>query len=159
VLVVWAYETRVLDSHSTVSPDAVADSPPAPGKTLRFKATAYCKGTTTASGVRVRSGIAAADPQLLPVGSVLDIKASDDRYSGVYTVLDTGPAVQGRVLDLYIWSCHEALEFGRRPVQVTVLRLGWDPKASSPAVVDRLFGRREASRRPPPPRPPRPQAF
>jgi 3D (Asp-Asp-Asp) domain-containing protein len=159
VLVVWAYETRVLDSQTAAAQPMAAEIPPEPGKTLPFKATAYCKGTTTASGVRVRSGIAAADPQLLPVGSVLDIKASDDRYSGVYTVLDTGPAVQGRILDLYIWSCHEALTFGRRPVQVTVLRLGWDPKASSPAVVERLFGRREASRRPPAPRPPAPQAF
>src|SRR5688500_13415811 len=40
---------------------------------LRFTATAYCKGHTTASGVAVRTGIAAADPDLLPVGSVIQI--------------------------------------------------------------------------------------
>ena len=96
---------------------------------------------------------------MLPVGSVINVATGDERYNGVYTVMDTGPKVQGRILDLYMWSCHEALKFGRKDVQVTVLRLGWDPKASSPAVVDRLFGRREASRRPPPPRPPAPQAF
>jgi hypothetical protein len=59
------------------------------------------------------------------------------------------------VLDLYMWSCHEALRFGRKQVQVTVLRLGWDPRASSPGLVDRLFRRREAARvpaaEPPPP--------
>ncbi len=32
-------------------------------------------------------------------------------------------------------------------VQVTVLRLGWNPSASSPSLIDRLFRRREAARR------------
>jgi hypothetical protein len=70
--------------------------------------------------------------------------------------MDTGPRVQGRVLDLYMWSCHEALKFGRKDVQVTVLRLGWDPTASSPSLIDRVFRRREAARRIPPPDPPPP---
>jgi hypothetical protein len=60
--------------------------------------------------------------------------------------MDTGPAVQGRVLDLYMWSCHEALAFGRRQVELRVLRLGWNPSASTPSFVDRLFRRREAAR-------------
>jgi hypothetical protein len=106
--------------------------------------------------VAVRTGIAAADPTLLPVGSVVNIATGDARYNGVYTVMDTGPKVQGRVLDLYMWSCHEALKFGRKEVQVTVLRLGWDPKASSPGIVDRLFRGREASRPVPAPDPPPP---
>jgi 3D (Asp-Asp-Asp) domain-containing protein len=129
------------------------DGTPKPGARLPFSATAYCKGTTTASGVAVRSGIAAADPSLLPVGSVLNIAVGDDRYNGVYTVMDTGPKVQGRLLDLYMWSCHEALKFGRKDVQVTVLRLGWDPRASAPTLIDRLFRRREATRRAPEPEP------
>ena len=71
--------------------------------------------------------------------------------------MDTGPKVQGRMLDLYMWSCHEALRFGRRQLEVTVLRLGWDPTASSPTIVDRLFRGREARRRAvPPPDPPPP---
>ena len=130
-----------------------SEQEPEPGARLPFSATAYCKGTTTASGVRVRTGVAAADPQLLPVGSVVQVAVGDSKYSGVYTVMDTGPAVQGRILDLYVWSCHEALKFGRRPVNVTVLRLGWDPQASSPTLVDRLFKSREANRRAPRPVP------
>jgi 3D (Asp-Asp-Asp) domain-containing protein len=110
-----------------------------PGARLPFSATAYCKGTTTASGVGVRNGIAAADPSILPVGSVLSIAVGDNRYNGVYTVMDTGPKVQGRLLDLYMWSCHEALKFGRKDVQVTVLRLGWDPRATAPTLIDRIF--------------------
>ena len=50
-----------------------ADRLPRSGVRLRFTATGYCRGTTTASGVNVRSGIAAADPDLLPVGSVVQI--------------------------------------------------------------------------------------
>jgi 3D (Asp-Asp-Asp) domain-containing protein len=121
---------------------------PEPGVKLAFSATAYCKGTTTASGVAVRRGIAAADPRLLPVGSVVSLSTGAVEFDGVYTVMDTGPAVKGRLLDLYVWSCHEALAFGRKTVQVTVLRLGWDPRASAATLVDRLFRRQNVRRAP-----------
>ena len=124
---------------------------PSPGARLQFGATAYCKGSTTASGVAVRSGVAAADPDLLPVGSVVQIDSLPKKYNGIYTIMDTGPRVQGRHIDLYIWSCYEALDFGRRLVRLTVLRLGWNPRASSPSLVDTLFRRRERELRQPPP--------
>jgi 3D (Asp-Asp-Asp) domain-containing protein len=146
---VLLYETRMLDT-TTLSAIMGDSTTPLAGSRLEFNATAYCKGTTTASGVGVRTGIAAADPTLLPVGTVLNIATGDQRYNGVYTVMDTGPKVQGRILDLYMWNCNEALRFGRREVQVTVLRLGWDPTASSPRLIDRLFKGREARRRVPP---------
>lgn len=122
-------------------------SRPQPGSRLEFSATAYCKGDTTASGVGVRTGIAAADPSILPVGSVVTVTTDNARYNGVYTVMDTGPEVKGRELDVYLWSCNEALAFGRKQIQVTVLRLGWNPSASTPGLIDRLF-RRQAARRP-----------
>jgi 3D (Asp-Asp-Asp) domain-containing protein len=151
---VLLYESQMLDSRNVAWQTMTnPDGSPKPGARLPFSATAYCKGTTTASGVGVRAGIAAADPSLLPVGSVLNVAVGDSRYNGVYTVMDTGPKVQGRLLDLYMWSCHEALKFGRKDVQVTVLRLGWDPRASAPTLIDRLF-RARASRRLPPPQPP-----
>ena len=152
----FMYEAEMFDSRGAFWQSLAQSGPPRPGSQMPFAATAYCKGTTTASGVPARTGVAAADPTLLPVGSVVNIGAGDTRYSGVYTVMDTGPRVQGRVLDLYMWSCHEALKFGRKEVQVTVLRLGWDPTASSPGLIDRVFRRREAARRIPPPDPPPP---
>jgi 3D (Asp-Asp-Asp) domain-containing protein len=139
---VWLYEVTALDSQHAASVSEAAASPAA-GSRLLFSATAYCKGTTTASGVNVRSGIAAADPDLLPVGSVVQVDAPGTRYDGVYTVMDTGPAVQGRHLDLYMWSCHEALRFGKTAVRIVVLRLGWNPTHSAPGLVDTLFRRRE----------------
>jgi len=149
VVAVSVYETRMLDSGYGAWLDMLGDEdePPAPGSHLAFDATAYCKGQTTAAGVNVRRGIAAADPLLLPVGTVVTLATGDPEYNGVYTIMDTGPAVQGRHLDLYIWSCGEALKFGRRRIEVTVLRLGWDPRASSPSLIDRLFRRREVARR------------
>jgi 3D (Asp-Asp-Asp) domain-containing protein len=157
---VLLYETRILDSGYAAWQAMLADgNTPAPGVRLPFSATAYCKGDKTASGVAPRTGVAAADPTLLPPGSVVNVATGDTKYNGVYTVMDTGPAVQGRVLDLYMWSCHEALRFGRKGVQVTVLRLGWDPRASSPGLIDRLFRGREARRSVPPPEPPPPASL
>jgi 3D (Asp-Asp-Asp) domain-containing protein len=154
---VLLYETRIFDSRYAAFQRILSEAgQPPPGSRLNFSATAYCKGSTTASGVTVRTGVAAADPQLLPVGSVVNVATGVPKYNGVYTIMDTGPQVQGRELDLYMWSCHEALAFGRKSIDVTVLRLGWDPQASSPRLIDRLFRRREASRKVPPPEPPPP---
>jgi 3D (Asp-Asp-Asp) domain-containing protein len=152
---VLLYETRILDSPYAAFQRILGDGGlPPPGSRLSFSATAYCKGSTTASGVTVRTGVAAADPQLLPVGSVVNVATGVPKYNGVYTIMDTGPEVQGRELDLYMWSCYEALAFGRKSIDVTVLRLGWDPQASSPRLIDRLFRRREANRKVPAPEPP-----
>jgi 3D (Asp-Asp-Asp) domain-containing protein len=148
----FLYEVTILDSRYAARQAELRETTaiPAPGTKLRFTATAYCRGTTTASGVNVRNGIAAADPDLLPVGSVLQIDRLGDRYNGIYTVMDTGPAVQGRHIDIYMWNCDEArYEFGRRSAGITVLRLGWNPRASSPRLIDHLFRQREAAQPPP----------
>jgi len=136
------YEVRAFDSKYVARLVVPGDAgPPRPGDHLAFAATAYCKGITTASGVAVQTGITAADPALLPVGSVIDVSAPETKYSGIYTVMDTGPAIQGRLIDIYMWSCYEALDFGRMPIQLTVLRLGWNPKATTPSLLERLFKR------------------
>jgi 3D (Asp-Asp-Asp) domain-containing protein len=33
-------------------------------------------------------------------------------YQGIYTVLDTGPEIRGREIDVYMWNCTEAKAFG-----------------------------------------------
>ena len=147
VLFVFLYETTIRDSRYAARQATVAEATglPQAGAQLAFTATAYCKGETTASGVVVRTGIAAADPALLPVGTVVRVDMPNSRYSGIWTVMDTGPAVQGRLIDLYLWSCHEALAFGRRPIRLTVLRLGWSPQMSAPTLIDRVLRQREAT--------------
>jgi 3D (Asp-Asp-Asp) domain-containing protein len=139
-------EVTMLDSKVTAARELEVretTARPTPGARLRFSATAYCKGTTTASGTAVRTGIAAADPGLLPVGSVVQIESLSPRYNGIYTIMDTGPEVQGREIDIYMWSCHEALAFGRRGLTLNVLRLGWNPRATSPASIQSTLRTRE----------------
>ncbi len=145
---VFVYETTMRDSRYAARQAMVAEAAvrPTVGTPLAFAATAYCKGETTASGVGVRTGIAAADSALLPVGSVIRIDTPEPRYDGIWTIMDTGPAVQGRVIDLYLWSCHDALKFGRRSIRLSVLRLGWNPQNSEPGIVDTLFHKRELER-------------
>lgn len=145
------YQTTTRDSRTTAAESSLVETAvlPQAGSRMQFTATAYCKGETTASGVGVRTGVAAADPALLPVGSVVRLETPNPRYSGVWTVMDTGPAVRGRTVDLYLWSCKEALVFGRRPIRLTVLRLGWNPQNSIPGLVDSLFRKREAESKQP----------
>src|SRR3954451_12461341 len=147
------YEVTALDSKYAARLASVHEiaGPPLPGARLAFSASAYCKGLVTASGVAVQSGVVAADPELLPVGSVIELGSLPPKYNGIYTVMDTGPAVQGREIDVYMWSCNEALQFGRRPVHLNVLRLGWNPRATTPSLLERMFKHPE-----PPPLPSRP---
>lgn len=142
---VSVYEVTALDSKYAARQAILRETSalPMPGARLAYSATAYCKGIVTSSGVAVQSGVAAADPELLPVGSVVEIDSLTERYNGIYTIMDTGPAVQGRQVDVYMWSCNEALEFGRRPIHLTVLRLGWNPRATTPSFLDRFLKRGE----------------
>lgn len=90
-----------------------------------FEATAYCDNGITFSGIRVRRGIVAADPEILPIGSVIEIQAGD--YTGVYTVMDTGGRVKGEIIDIFMPDYEEAVQFGRQNVKLRVLRYGWQP--------------------------------
>src|SRR5437667_3404963 len=154
VAFVGLYEVTILDSEYAALRETTA--PPAPGARLVFTATAYCKGATTASGVAAQMGVAAADPQLLPVGSVVQVDSQESLHSGIYTVMDTGPSVQGRLIDIYMWNCNEALRFGRRAIHLLVLRLGWNPKATTPSFMGRFFKQptAPATGQPPLPSPP-----
>ncbi len=105
-----------------MKPNTMPSTPPVAPPVLSFTATAYCQGTVTASGTRPSNNTVAADPAVLPLGSQISLTGLDARYNGVYTVLDTGPKIRGRRIDLYIRDCHEAVRFGRRQATVAVLR-------------------------------------
>ncbi|HVF51373.1 MAG TPA: 3D domain-containing protein [Pyrinomonadaceae bacterium] len=106
-----AQETR--DTASAPSKDAPS-SPSQP-----FVATAYALRGRTASGRYVNRGIIAADRRLLPLGTRVRLDAGN--YSGEYLVADTGGAVRGRKIDIWVPDNHEAMRFGRRTVKLTVL--------------------------------------
>jgi 3D (Asp-Asp-Asp) domain-containing protein len=84
-----------------------------------FHATAYCLKGRTASGAYVRKGIIAADPKVLPLGTVVHINAG--KYTGTYTVADTGGRIRGKKVDIYVPTYKEAKNFGRQKVKIKVV--------------------------------------
>jgi hypothetical protein len=72
----------------------------------------------------------AADRKVLPLNSRIRIFGAG-RYSGDYTVEDTGGKVDGHHIDVYMPSRAEARKFGRQRVKVVVLKYG-DDAASPP---------------------------
>jgi len=93
------------------------------GKQITFKrayqmrATAYSDpGATTATGADVHYGVVAVDPRVIPLGSRLYV----DGY-GEATALDTGGAIKGNRIDLYMESEEDASAWGVRNVIVYVL--------------------------------------
>jgi 3D (Asp-Asp-Asp) domain-containing protein len=97
-----------------------APEPPPSPRLADFEATAYSVTGTTASGMQTRRGIVAADPSVLPIGTRIRVTDAGS-YSGVYTVTDTGPAVKGREIDIFMSDGAEAKRFGRRHVKVEIL--------------------------------------
>jgi 3D (Asp-Asp-Asp) domain-containing protein len=104
---------------------------------LRMTATAYCDKGATKSGVRAQTGVVAADPRRLPLGTTLRIVAPREAPAGVYVVADTGSEITGRDLDIFMPSCARAKAFGKRSVTVRILKLGAGPKAARREMAGR----------------------
>jgi 3D (Asp-Asp-Asp) domain-containing protein len=89
-----------------------------------FVVTGYATGCDTRPGALTKSGklpvvglTVAADPSVVPLGSILQIDGFGERV-----VHDVGGAVRGLRLDVFMASCSEAQQFGRQARQVRVLR-------------------------------------
>jgi 3D (Asp-Asp-Asp) domain-containing protein len=87
-----------------------------------YNATSYSRAGRGASGMGVRFGTIAADPKVLPFGTRVRLDAG--QYSGEYVVTDSGTAIRGRKIDIWLPTFHEACRFGRRNVKLTVLSYG-----------------------------------
>lgn len=128
---------------ATVPRATAANGPPA----MEFKATAYAQSGITKSGEVTREGVVAADPTILPLGSMVRIEGAGE-YDGVYKVSDTGSKVKGRHVDIYMPEYREAKQFGRRRVWVRVLRWGWGELRGAGQAVSSSFSKlRQGSRR------------
>lgn len=92
------------------------------GDPMTFHATAYALKGRTRIGTQVRRGVVAADPRVLPLGSVVQIKSG--KYTGVYKVEDTGRVIKGNIVDVWVPDNREARQFGRRKIQLHVLKMG-----------------------------------
>lgn len=70
----------------------------------------------TATGIAAARGVVAVDPNVIPLGSRLYIPGY-----GIAVAADTGGAIHGGRIDLCMESYGEAINFGRRNVEVYVL--------------------------------------
>ena len=122
----------VISEKTTEAPAAVAAAITAP---QAYVATAYNLPGRTASGMRVAKGVIAADPRVLPLGTRVRLEAGP--YSGEYIVADTGSAVKGRKIDIWVPSYREACRFGRRNIKLSVLSYGGKRRAARTARQSR----------------------
>jgi 3D (Asp-Asp-Asp) domain-containing protein len=106
-------------------PDTAAGSPetadaptPAAGtRTLVVDAVAYHLFGRTASGIPVGVGVIAVDPSVIPLGTRVFVPGY-----GPAVAADTGSAVRGNIVDLWMPSTAAARAWGRRTVTITVYR-------------------------------------
>lgn len=80
-------------------------------------------GTRTASGARLSNNAATAAHKTLPMGTKVRVTNEINGKSEVVTIIDRGPYIRGRIIDLTI-GCAERLGFRQRgvaPVKVEVL--------------------------------------
>ncbi|MGM9539669.1 3D domain-containing protein [Anaerovibrio sp.] len=70
----------------------------------------------TATGAVARRGIVAVDPDVIPLGTRVYIPGY-----GTAVAADTGGAIRGNKIDLCMESYGEAINFGRRSVEVYIL--------------------------------------
>jgi 3D (Asp-Asp-Asp) domain-containing protein len=119
-----------------------------------FIATAYSVEGTGASGKWSHPGTVAADRKILPLNSRIRVYGAG-RYSGDYTVEDTGANVDGHHIDVYMPSQAEAKKFGRQRVKVVILEYGDDqarppdPKQKAEAKIVNRQVRATANQRQP----------
>ena len=105
--------------------EAASTTVPSSGRSITVTATAYtascagCSGTT-ATGINIKANpnakVIAVDPSVIPLGSKVYIEGY-----GEYTAADTGGAIKGNRIDVFIPSEQTALNFGRKQLTVTIL--------------------------------------
>ncbi len=106
-------------------------------KAIKMVATAYEAGPRstgkrpgdkgygiTASGARAKRGTVAVDPRVIPLGTKLYVKSLTPGVPdyGFAIAQDTGGAIKGNKIDLFMDTVWECLQFGRRPVMVYILQ-------------------------------------
>ncbi|MCM3772905.1 MULTISPECIES: LysM peptidoglycan-binding and 3D domain-containing protein [Priestia] len=111
-------------STSTSSP-APAEENKSVSKEITVEATAYtayCAGCSgiTATGIDLRSNpnrkVIAVDPRVIPLGSRVYVEGYGEAIAG-----DTGGAIKGTRVDLFMASQSSALNWGRKTVKLQIL--------------------------------------
>lgn len=77
----------------------------------------------TASGEFVREGFIAVDTNIIPMHSLVYIEGAGN-LNGFYEAKDTGGAINGHKIDIYVPTKSQAFKFGRKNVRIHILREG-----------------------------------
>jgi 3D (Asp-Asp-Asp) domain-containing protein/LysM repeat protein len=132
ITVVPTESTRAVEAATETTP-AVQEQAPAPAveaaapssKEITVEATAYtatCEGCSgiTATGINLLENpnqkVISVDPSVIPLGSKVYVEGYGEAIAG-----DTGGAIKGNKIDVFIPSKQEAVDFGRKQLKVTIL--------------------------------------
>jgi len=117
--------TTKVDKKGTQTKEASKSASAPEGKTLTMTATAYtaeCEGCTgiTYTGVNLNENreakVIAVDPNVIPLGTEVYVEGY-----GHATAADIGGAIKGNKIDIHLPTTEEALSWGVRTVNVTIL--------------------------------------
>lgn len=96
------------------------------GKTMYMNSTAYtafCEGCSgvTRTGIDLRANpglkVIAVDPSVIPLGTKVHVEGYGYAIAG-----DTGGAIKGNKIDVYVQHKDDALRWGRKQVKVVILK-------------------------------------
>lgn len=90
-------------------------------KVIRMHASAYLPSDgggsgITATGIKAKRGVVAVDPNIIPLGTKVFIPGYGEAIAA-----DTGGAIRGHKIDLCMETYTEAINFGRKSVDVYIL--------------------------------------
>lgn len=115
----------VLQPKASVNNNSLTGAPDNYRKVIQMTATAYAPGAadngqwgnSTHVGTTVKKGIAAVDPNVIPLGSRLWVEGYGEAVAE-----DTGSAIKGNRIDLAFNSRSEAQDYGIKDVKVYLLK-------------------------------------
>ncbi|TKC18764.1 LysM peptidoglycan-binding and 3D domain-containing protein [Robertmurraya kyonggiensis] len=112
-------------AQATTQTNAQASTAPVEGKVITVEATAYtssCEGCSgiTSTGINLKENpdakVISVDPTVIPLGSKVYVEGY-----GYATAADTGGAIKGNKIDVFVPNHADAVQFGRKQVKVTIL--------------------------------------
>ncbi|HET7458811.1 MAG TPA: 3D domain-containing protein [Gemmatimonadaceae bacterium] len=93
------------------------------GVRVPVEITYYCLQGTTRTDRPTRDGIVAADPRVFPLRRRVELFVGGESL-GRFLVDDTGALIRGHVVDVWVPSCADARQRGRRYGEAVLLERG-----------------------------------
>lgn len=85
-------------------------------KYLKVRVVAYCLYGYTSTGSYVKNGTIAVDPDIIPMGSKIYVPGY-----GWGKASDCGGAIQGNIIDIWMPSYNECINWGNQSLTITII--------------------------------------